>query len=74
MDISFNKTKILATVGPASDTPDRLLALIREGVNAFRLNFSHGAYSEHQKVINHVRNLNKEHGLNTCLVQDLQGP
>ena len=74
MDISFNKTKILATVGPASDTPDRLLALIREGVNAFRLNFSHGAYSEHQKVIDHVRNLNKEHGLNTCLVQDLQGP
>lgn len=74
MDISFNKTKILATVGPASNTPDRLLALIREGVNAFRLNFSHGAYSEHQKVIDHVRNLNKQHGLNICLVQDLQGP
>ncbi|GAA4440444.1 pyruvate kinase [Pontibacter saemangeumensis] len=74
MDISFNKTKILATVGPASNTPDRLLALIREGVNAFRLNFSHGAYSEHQKVIDHVRNLNSQHGLNICLVQDLQGP
>lgn len=74
MDISFNKTKILATVGPASNTPDRLLALIREGVNAFRLNFSHGAYSEHQKVIDHVRTLNSQHGLNICLVQDLQGP
>jgi pyruvate kinase len=74
MDLSFNKTKILATVGPASNTPDRLLALMNEGVNAFRLNFSHGAYSEHQKVIDHVRNLNQQHNRNICLVQDLQGP
>ncbi|MHA6248942.1 pyruvate kinase [Pontibacter sp. CAU 1760] len=74
MAISFNKTKILATVGPASNTPERLLALTKEGVNAFRLNFSHGAYSEHQKVIDHVRNLNKEHNMNISLVQDLQGP
>ncbi|GAB3535328.1 pyruvate kinase [Pontibacter brevis] len=74
MELSFNKTKILATVGPASNTPDRLLALVDAGVNAFRLNFSHGAYSEHQKVIDHVRNLNKKHNRNICLVQDLQGP
>jgi pyruvate kinase len=74
MDISFNKTKILATVGPASNTPERLLALVSEGVNAFRLNFSHGAYSEHQKVIDHVRNLNKQYNKNISLVQDLQGP
>lgn len=74
MDLSFNKTKILATVGPASNTPDRLLALADEGVNAFRLNFSHGAYSEHQKVIDYVRDLNKKHNRNICLVQDLQGP
>ncbi|MCC9136212.1 pyruvate kinase [Pontibacter silvestris] len=74
MEVSFNKTKVLATVGPASNSYDMLLALVQVGVDAFRLNFSHGAYSEHQKVIDHVRKINSEHNTNICLVQDLQGP
>ncbi|WP_439881679.1 pyruvate kinase [Pontibacter sp. MBLB2868] len=74
MNISFNKTKILATVGPASNSYDRLLALVEEGVDAFRLNFSHGEYAAHKEVINHVRELNRQHGTSVCLVQDLQGP
>ncbi|QCR20921.1 pyruvate kinase [Pontibacter sp. SGAir0037] len=74
MEISFNKTKVLATIGPASNTYERLLALVQEGVDAFRLNFSHGAYSEHQKVIDFVREINKQYETNVCLVQDLQGP
>ncbi|ARS34079.1 pyruvate kinase [Pontibacter actiniarum] len=74
MDISFNKTKVLATVGPASNSYERLVALVQEGVDAFRLNFSHGAYEEHQKVINHVREVNRQYNTNICLVQDLQGP
>ncbi|WP_114781367.1 pyruvate kinase [Botryobacter ruber] len=70
----FNKTKVLATVGPASNNYERLLALVNAGVNAFRLNFSHGAHEEHLKVINFVREINRQHNTNICLVQDLQGP
>ncbi len=71
---SFNKTKIVATVGPASNTYERLGMLIREGVDVFRLNFSHGAYEEHLSVINTVRRLNKDMRTNVGLLQDLQGP
>jgi pyruvate kinase len=72
--VSFNKTKIVATVGPASNTYDRLAMLIREGVDVFRLNFSHGAHEEHLSVINTVRRLNKDLRTNVGLLQDLQGP
>jgi pyruvate kinase len=71
---SFNKTKIVATVGPASNTYERLGMLIREGVDVFRLNFSHGAHEEHLSVINTVRRLNKDLRTNVGLLQDLQGP
>ena len=69
-----NKTKIVATVGPASNSRDMLRALICEGVDVFRLNFSHGAHEQHQKVIDHVRELNQELGTSVALLQDLQGP
>ena len=72
--VSFNKTKIVATVGPASNTYDLLGMLIREGVDVFRLNFSHGAHDEHLAVINTVRRLNKDLRTNVGLLQDLQGP
>jgi pyruvate kinase len=72
--LSFNKTKIVATVGPASNTYERLGMLIREGVDVFRLNFSHGAHEEHLSVINTVRRLNKDMRTNVGLLQDLQGP
>ncbi|MFM8741489.1 MAG: pyruvate kinase, partial [Cytophagales bacterium] len=72
--IAFNKTKIVATVGPASNNKEMLHALIKEGVDVFRLNFSHGKHEDHLKVINYVRELNKEMGTNVALLQDLQGP
>ena len=72
--VSYNKTKIVATVGPASNTYERLGMLIREGVDVFRLNFSHGKHEEHLAVINTVRRLNKDLRTNVGLLQDLQGP
>ena len=73
-DVVYNRTKIVATVGPASNTYDRLRVLIQEGVDVFRLNFSHGAYEEHLSVIKLVRQLNQDLGTNVGLLQDLQGP
>lgn len=72
--ISYNKTKIVATVGPASSSKEMLRALIKEGVDVFRLNFSHGKHEDHQKVVDAVRELNKELGSHVALLQDLQGP
>ena len=71
---AFNKTKIVATVGPASNTYERLGILMREGVDVFRLNFSHGSYEDHLSVINTVRRLNKDMKTSVGLLQDLQGP
>jgi len=72
--VAYNKTKIVATVGPASNTKDMLRALVEEGVDVFRLNFSHGTHDDHQKVINFVREINQELGTSVSLLQDLQGP
>ncbi|HEY8513227.1 MAG TPA: pyruvate kinase [Cyclobacteriaceae bacterium] len=72
--ITFNKTKIVATVGPASNSKEMLRALIMEGVDVFRLNFSHGTHEDHKKVIDYVRELNEELGTSISLLQDLQGP
>lgn len=72
--ISYNKTKIVATVGPASNNKKMLTALAQEGVDVFRLNFSHGTHEDHLKVINFVREINQELGTSIALLQDLQGP
>lgn len=72
--VSYNRTKIVATVGPASNNKEMLHALIKEGVDVFRLNFSHGKHEDHLKVIGYVRELNREMGTNVALLQDLQGP
>lgn len=72
--IIFNKTKIIATVGPASNSKEMLKSLIKTGVDVFRLNFSHGSHEDHLKVINYVRELNEELGTHVSLLQDLQGP
>jgi pyruvate kinase len=74
MSILFNKTKIIATVGPSCNTKEKILELAREGVDVFRLNFSHGTYEQHQEVINYIREINQEHQLHLCCLQDLQGP
>lgn len=73
-NISFKKTKIIATVGPASNTPEKLEELVKAGADIFRLNFSHGSHDDHLKVINYVREINKKLGTHVCLLQDLQGP
>ncbi len=70
----FKKTKIVATVGPASETKEQLLALANAGVNVFRLNFSHGTHADHLTRFQRIREINEEHGLNLCILQDLQGP
>ena len=70
----INRTKIVATVGPASNTYEKLGMLMREGVDVFRLNFSHGSHEDHLAVINTVRRLNKDMRTNVGLLQDLQGP
>ncbi|HEX5169182.1 MAG TPA: pyruvate kinase [Cyclobacteriaceae bacterium] len=72
--VVFNKTKIVATVGPASNNKEMLRALVKEGVDVFRLNFSHGTHEDHLKVIKCVRELNEEMNTAICLLQDLQGP
>lgn len=69
-----HKTKIVATVGPASNTYEKLLALVNEGVNVFRLNFSHGAHEEHLRVIEHIRKINETFQFNIAILADLQGP
>src|SRR6476646_3762834 len=69
-----HRTKIVATVGPACDTYEKLLELVRAGVNVFRLNFSHGAHEDKAKIIEHIRNINKTEPYNIAILGDLQGP
>ncbi|TVR78047.1 MAG: pyruvate kinase [Chitinophagaceae bacterium] len=71
---TYNKTKIIATVGPACSDYEVLLELIKEGVNVFRLNFSHGKHEEHLETINNVRKINRAYKLNVGILADLQGP
>jgi len=68
------RAKILATVGPASNTKEKLIQLIDAGADVFRLNFSHGTHEDHLKVINLINEINEERSLNICILQDLQGP
>ncbi len=72
--ILFNESKIVATIGPASNNKEVLRNLIGAGADVFRLNFSHGTHEDHKKVIQLVRELNEELGTHICLLQDLQGP
>ncbi len=69
-----SKTKIIATIGPASSSKDVLRKLFIEGIDVCRLNFSHGTHQEHLKVINNVLELNNELDSNIAILADLQGP
>lgn len=71
---SKRKTKILATIGPASNSFEQLEKLYLAGVNAFRLNFSHGSHEDHLKVIQLTEELNKKHNAHISILGDLQGP
>ncbi len=68
------KTKIVATVGPACHSKALLRDIILEGASVFRLNFSHGTHAMHQEAIVHIRELNAELNTHVCILQDLQGP
>jgi pyruvate kinase len=68
------KTKIVATVGPASRDLEMLKRLIRAGVNVFRLNFSHGSHEEHLQNLENIRGASKELGAYVAILQDLSGP
>ena len=69
-----SKTKVIATLGPATSSKETLLQIITAGVDVCRINFSHGAYEEHAKVIHFIREINHETGLHTAILADLQGP
>ena len=70
----MKKTKIVATLGPASSSKEVLKDMMLEGLNVCRLNFSHGAYDDHANSIKIIRELNDELGLNVAILAELQGP
>lgn len=74
MKAVHNRTKIVATLGPASGKKEVLLSMIKAGVDVCRLNFSHGGQADHQKVIDIIRDINKKYKTNVGILADLQGP
>ncbi len=68
------RTKIVATIGPASDSLEEITALMKAGVNVFRLNFSHGTHAYHSEVIVRIREAIKSTGLISGILQDISGP
>jgi pyruvate kinase len=71
---STKKTKIVATIGPATSSKKMLKQIIEAGVNVCRINFSHGSHEDHLQVIKRVAEINKENGYHTAILADLQGP
>jgi pyruvate kinase len=74
VDIARKRTKIVATIGPASRDPQTLRALIAAGTNMARLNFSHGTHDEHAAMIDSVRRISVELKAHIAILQDLPGP
>jgi pyruvate kinase len=74
IDPRGRKVKILATIGPASRSPEMLDRLVRAGADAFRLNMSHGAHADHEAAIIAIRALEKQYAKPIAILADLQGP
>jgi pyruvate kinase len=72
--LAHRRTKIVATLGPASSSPERLRALIRAGVDVARFNFSHGVHADHAKTLATLRSIAQELDTPVTVLQDLQGP
>jgi len=70
----MRKTKIVCTIGPASESPEMLRKLIQAGMNVARLNFSHGDYAEHGERIRNIRKVSEELGAPTAILLDTKGP
>ena len=71
---SFKRVKIIATLGPSTDSYESVLKLIKAGANGIRLNFSHGTHEERTRQIKWIRQAAKEYGKPVAIIQDLQGP
>lgn len=71
---TFNRTKIISTIGPSCKEKPILEEMVAMGVDVFRLNMGHGTHEEHREVIRLIREINKENNFHVCLVGDLQGP
>lgn len=67
-------TKIVATIGPASEAKETLRDMVQAGMNVVRLNFSHGEYEWHEMIINRVREISEELGVPIAILADIQGP
>ncbi|WP_413910581.1 pyruvate kinase [Desulfobacula sp.] len=74
MSITLPKTKIVCTIGPASETPEIIRKLISNGMSVARLNFSHGTHLDHGKKIHTIREIARELGKPVAILQDLGGP
>ena len=70
----MRKTKIVCTIGPASETKEILAKLCKAGMNVARLNFSHGIHSEHQKIIDLIKEVRKELNIPIAIMLDTKGP
>ena len=68
------QTKIICTLGPASNTDEVIVKMAKEGMNIARLNFSHGTYEEHQAQVERIRRLEEEHNINIGILFDTRGP
>ncbi|MCE9586632.1 pyruvate kinase [Candidatus Uhrbacteria bacterium] len=72
--MSYKHTKIVCTIGPASDTVEKITSLVEAGMNVCRLNFSHGTHEQHAELIKRIREVSTKTGEPLCILQDLQGP
>lgn len=67
-------TKIIATLGPKTESKSQIRELVKAGVGFFRINFSHATYNQYRRIKKHVNELNSELKTNVKIIQDLQGP
>jgi pyruvate kinase len=74
MDPTKNKTKIVCTIGPASDSVEVLEKMLKTGMNVARLNFSHGDFSGHEHTIKNIRQASENTGIRIAIMADLPGP
>ncbi|WP_138430380.1 pyruvate kinase [Fodinibius saliphilus] len=74
MSIGERRTKIVCTLGPSSNTEQKIDELVRNGMNIARINFSHGTYDQHEEVITNLRKVSERYNVSLPILADLQGP
>jgi len=72
--MDMRKTKIVCTIGPATNSYEKIEQLIQAGMDVARLNFSHGSYEDHLQVIENIRRASLKRGKSVAILQDLEGP